>query len=644
MEISRGCRYVIFSYSGTVSPNRHSANNDTEIVRRVARGATRGVHSCRRLSGGLQPRCIGALPCGCHKMAAAGGGGTGEGGGDWRDELRSLVTADETHCRRWKACAALVAAEFPTRDAFHANQDSIESVIKMGLGPELQDCLSHPPPRKGRGVADPPEIALRRVRTQYARHTVASMFRRLEKYAFGEAADVDDSDSPEPAPAPAPAGAAAAPAPRPARATAPPPVDASELDSNVASLEVVKNMIHRELSVVDSDGMSGATVTIIAASGAGKSFLVEALFNRLLAGQWEDVVAVMPAHTKTTYPWATHRAAYSSAFLSEFMTNAEKEVRKGRARRTLLILDDCTVTARDADAKRALSDFSTRCRHVNVTLVIVSHDLKNVLTPTVRRNAHVQLFSVLSRKDYSAICEELVGLRSTKKLFVEWCLANIKQHLFAVTWRNAPSGAPCVQLVNAAAPVGGAGGGGTSGGGADDAIEDDECEDPRTSVLELEEKVVALALTDSPPVTTLPDVAAAIHCLASYTSMRSLAVTKFCIITTNSEEHGVGCTALAEVLEHMGMPIVDDVDSDIVLMSHAMTTNDLRTILFDCVSREARFAILIPAAFLDVRDILEFIIDLQPVSQQHVRMAICPGFMWLCGRMVDGHDIFYAAA
>jgi hypothetical protein len=126
-----------------------------------------------------------------------------------------------------------------------------------------------------------------------------------------------------------------------------------------------------------------------------------------------------------------------------------REVRK----HVLIVLDDCLATP-EALQNPVINQFYALGRHNNISIAILSQHTKSLLSPIVRQNCDMILWSKLSRANLNILAEEVNNLSREDFIRVSEALSGVN-HNFLLIDRWTKSTNPCefISIVRAQWPA-----------------------------------------------------------------------------------------------------------------------------------------------------------------------------------------------
>lgn len=174
----------------------------------------------------------------------------------------------------------------------------------------------------------------------------------------------------------------------------------------------------------------GGLILSCGGRGSGKStFMLATLHACYDMGTYEDYNLIFPSlHVEASgaYEWClkvkhfTIYTGYHESILEKiYKRNQDEDKRK----RTLIIIDDATAFA--SDLHRGVNDdivkLVCQLRHVKVTIWLLVHSLKNVISPVLRDNlSYLIIYDITNKRLLNTIWEEYLSVFVDEKQFLEW--------------------------------------------------------------------------------------------------------------------------------------------------------------------------------------------------------------------------------
>ena len=175
---------------------------------------------------------------------------------------------------------------------------------------------------------------------------------------------------------------------------------------------------------------TGTVVVSCGSKGSGKSCFMLAMLRACVdANAFEEYVLFFPSlyvEQHDSYCWClkqkqfTIYTAYHNMILEKLYTqNKDRKKQK----KTLVVIDDATTFAKELKnpANENLIALVSQARHLQVSLWILVHSLKSIISPCLRENTGwLLIYSVTNAKLLNDIHEEYLSVQCDYKTFAEW--------------------------------------------------------------------------------------------------------------------------------------------------------------------------------------------------------------------------------
>lgn len=185
---------------------------------------------------------------------------------------------------------------------------------------------------------------------------------------------------------------------------------------------------------------NGAVVVSCGAKKSGKTCWMLAILHACVdANAFDDYILVFPSifvEQYDSYSWCLKQKQFTiytnyHNFILEKLYNQNKDRKKQR--KTLVVIDDATTFASELKnpANENLIALVSQTRHLKVSVYILVHSLKNILSPVLRENVnYLIIYSVTNAKLLKDIHEEYLSVQCDYNTFVEW-YRNISKEKFS---------------------------------------------------------------------------------------------------------------------------------------------------------------------------------------------------------------------
>lgn len=175
---------------------------------------------------------------------------------------------------------------------------------------------------------------------------------------------------------------------------------------------------------------NGTVIVSCGSKGSGKStFMLSMLRACAEANAFDDYVLVFPSlyvEQHDSYKWCmvkkqfTIYTGYHNSIL-EKLYQRNRDLKKQK--KTLVVIDDATAFAKELRlaTNENLIGLVSQARHLKVTLWLLVHSLKNILSPCLRENVGwIIIYSITNRKLLQDIWEEYVSVQCDWNSFSAW--------------------------------------------------------------------------------------------------------------------------------------------------------------------------------------------------------------------------------
>ena len=190
----------------------------------------------------------------------------------------------------------------------------------------------------------------------------------------------------------------------------------------------IATMSDREMSELPVQGVDDLlarlpqywTMCIASKRNSGKSYMMTEIIKKLLKAKKVDLVLVMSNSAGLNKDYSFLPPGLIMKFSEDVLKKVwERQCATAKEKRqhVLLILDDVL-----SDPKAVRSEMVGRVysqgRHASVSCCVISQVANHVLTPTMKQNSDIILWSRLNRNQLGIIWESMNGV--AKKDFIRW--------------------------------------------------------------------------------------------------------------------------------------------------------------------------------------------------------------------------------
>lgn len=173
------------------------------------------------------------------------------------------------------------------------------------------------------------------------------------------------------------------------------------------------------------------TISVASKRNSGKSYLVGKLVKELIRQKKVDVVLVMSGSAHLNKDWDFLPSNLVMDFDEEVLQNIwdkqeQSIVEKKKTKHILIIMDDCLAN-KDAIRSQVVNKYYSLGRHILTSFIIISQHSSVLLSPIIRGNSDIILWSKLNKYALEQLWESTNKI--TKKDFI-----NISEKLGGVNY------------------------------------------------------------------------------------------------------------------------------------------------------------------------------------------------------------------
>lgn len=176
--------------------------------------------------------------------------------------------------------------------------------------------------------------------------------------------------------------------------------------------------------------------TVVSKRNSGKSFLVRDIVYELSKqGRINQVIVMSNTSGQSLnadydYMPPAMLMMYKEATILKIMEMQQKQIKAGKIREILLVLDDVvgSDTSNSAEGSRLIRSIFANSRHYHISVILLSQIATRLLQPAIRENSDVIFFSRLNRKSLETMSEAVCNIE--KKAFVAIAEKNNKNYSF----------------------------------------------------------------------------------------------------------------------------------------------------------------------------------------------------------------------
>lgn len=176
--------------------------------------------------------------------------------------------------------------------------------------------------------------------------------------------------------------------------------------------------------------------TVVSKRNSGKSFLVRDIVYELSKqGRINQVIVMSNTSGQSLnadydYMPPNLLMMYKEATILKIMELQQKNIKAGKIREILLVLDDVvgSDSSNSAEGSRLIRSIFANSRHYHISVILLSQIATRLLQPAIRENSDVIFFSRLNRKSLETMAEAVCNI--DKKSFVAISEKNNKNYSF----------------------------------------------------------------------------------------------------------------------------------------------------------------------------------------------------------------------
>lgn len=154
------------------------------------------------------------------------------------------------------------------------------------------------------------------------------------------------------------------------------------------------------------------TISCASKRNSGKTVLISELIKKLLDDGRVEMVLVMSgsAGLNNDYDFLPKGLVipYSEAVLARLWAR-QKSVEREKRQKVLVVLDDCLATP-EAIRSELLTRIYALGRHVSISCIIISQVANWILTPTIKQNSDIILWSKLNRQQLENLWTSMTNI------------------------------------------------------------------------------------------------------------------------------------------------------------------------------------------------------------------------------------------
>lgn len=190
------------------------------------------------------------------------------------------------------------------------------------------------------------------------------------------------------------------------------------------------------------------SMSVCSKRNSGKSFLVRNIVYELAKQKKINQVIVMSNTSGLSlnkdYDYMPKKllTPYKEATITKLLELQAKDVKRGKIREVLLILDDVIGETKDksAEGSRMIRSLYANSRHYHISVILLSQIANRILTPAIKENSDYLYFSRINRRGLESIWESITNM--DKKDFIAFAEKNNKNYSFILYDNTAQSNIP----------------------------------------------------------------------------------------------------------------------------------------------------------------------------------------------------------
>jgi hypothetical protein len=190
------------------------------------------------------------------------------------------------------------------------------------------------------------------------------------------------------------------------------------------------------------------SMSICSKRNSGKSFLVRNLVYELAKQKKINQVIVMSNTSGLSlnkdYDYMPKKllTTYKESTITKLLEVQAKDIKRGKIREVLLIMDDCIGETKDksGEGSRMIRSLYANSRHYHVSVILLSQIANRLLTPAIKENSDYLFFSRINRKGLESIWESICNI--DKKDFIAFAEKSNKDYSFILYDNTTQSNKP----------------------------------------------------------------------------------------------------------------------------------------------------------------------------------------------------------
>jgi hypothetical protein len=154
------------------------------------------------------------------------------------------------------------------------------------------------------------------------------------------------------------------------------------------------------------------TISCVSARNSGKSVLIQELVRKLIKAKRVDMVLIMSGSAGLNEDWTFLPGNLVIPFSTDTLDriwNKQKMTPIDEREHILVVLDDCLATP-EAFRNQRINAFYSLGRHLTLSMAILSQHTAYLLSPIIKANSDIILWSKLNRQQLKALWESTTNL------------------------------------------------------------------------------------------------------------------------------------------------------------------------------------------------------------------------------------------
>jgi hypothetical protein len=154
------------------------------------------------------------------------------------------------------------------------------------------------------------------------------------------------------------------------------------------------------------------TISCVSARNSGKSVLIQELVRKLIKAKRVDMVLIMSGSAGLNEDWTFLPSNLCIPFSTEILDRIwekQKMTPIDEREHVLVVLDDCLATP-EAFRNQRINAFYSLGRHLTLSMMILSQHTTYLLSPIIKANSDIILWSKLNRQQLKGLWESTCNL------------------------------------------------------------------------------------------------------------------------------------------------------------------------------------------------------------------------------------------